>query len=88
MNLYKRSYLQHEAATKSRKLTEGICILTASCYTANVVLFVCLMFRIGAADDVISQEAFYPELPRQVIIILLAGLVPAILSFRWLKLHP
>jgi hypothetical protein len=72
----------------AKKTTETICILTVSFYASMILLFISLMFKLGAADDVITRQLFYPELPRQVMIILLAGLPFTIISLRWLKLHP
>jgi|HubBroStandDraft_5_1064220.scaffolds.fasta_scaffold313872_2 hypothetical protein len=71
-----------------KSATEIICILTVSFYASLILLLISVIFKIGAADDVVTWQVFYPELPREVIITLLAGLLPAILSFRWLKLHP
>ena len=74
--------------SQNKQFSETICILTVGFYTSLILLLISVIFKIGAADDVVTWQVFYPELPRQIMIALLAGLLPAILSFRWLKLPP
>jgi uncharacterized membrane protein len=67
---------------------EAICILTVSFYAALILLLICLLFGFNDSKDIMTQQLFHPELTRQVILALLVGLLPAILSFRWLNHHP